>query len=494
MKPKRISVDIHTLANSLSLAVAPHGKRRLGLLTSIDGTQVVALVLSPESGCAELWDAQVSGNRYSSLSNSLPQAHWYERLALDMFGVVPEGHPRLKHLILHDQYPLDFYPLRIAACDIDEPVIDRKFHFLNVRGEGVYELPVGPIHAGVIEPGHFHFSCFGETILNLEIQLGWVHRGIEKRMTEVPWQKARFVAEAAAGDSAAANALAHAILMESLLGVEIPARAQHLRSMALEIERLAMHIIDVGGLAADIGMVAVAASMSRLRGVALGMGDSLAGSRFLKAFIMPGGVRNVEEKSLIAIAKDVKALRKEVKTVLDMFFSLQAVRDRMANIGKISRSLAVDFGLVGVAARAAGIEYDARNCFVHGAYPQYAMPSSVEKGGDVLARGRVRAKEIISSLEILELLLDTLAEGAVYRAPGDVLPADSVACSVVEGFRGELVHLGFTDKDGKFSRYAIKDPSFNNWTALAIAIRNNLIADFPLCNKSFSLSYSGNDL
>ncbi len=494
MRVERKSVDIHVLAESLVHTLAPHGKRRLGLLTSIDGSQIIALVLSPETGLAELWDAKVTDNKYGSLTLTLPQAHWYERVLLDMFGIVPVGHPRLKHVILHEQYPLDFYPLRTTAGDIGEPVIDRKFHFLNVRGEGVYELPVGPIHAGVIEPGHFHFSCFGETILNLEIQLGWVHRGIEKRMIEVPWRKARFVAEAAAGDSAAANALAHAIVVESLLEMEVPARAQHLRSIALEIERLAMHIIDIGGLAADIGMVAIAASMSRLRGVALGMGDSLAGSRFLRAFIMPGGVKKVEDSSLSSLKRAVSELRHEVQIVMDMFFSLQAARDRMANIGKISRSLAVDFGLVGVAARASGIDYDARNSFPHGAYPQYASPCCTEKGGDILARGKVRAREIMSSLDIVENLLHTLPEGGVYRSPPQYLPANETACAVVEGFRGEIVHLGVTNEDGKFSRYAIKDPSFNNWTALAIAIRNNLIADFPLCNKSFSLSYSGNDL
>ena len=495
MKLESKQMEVESLAACLQTALVPHGTRRLGLLSSIDGRQLVALVLAPDTGTAELWEAPLVGNRYPSLTPLMPQMHWFERGIFDMFGVVADGHPRLKNLHLHEQYPVSLQPLR------HEPLLpeqishtDRKYHFLTVKGEGIYELPVGPIHAGVIEPGHFRFSCFGETIVNLEIQLGFVHRGVEKRMTEVPWRKARFVAEAAAGDTAAANALAHAITVESLLEIEPPAKAQYLRSLALEIERLAMHIIDIGGLAGDIGLVTIAAALSRLRGKALGMGDLLAGSRFLKAFILPGGVRKIEPKSLAAIKLSVVDLRRELEPLLTLFFTQQSVRDRMDGIGKISRSLALEFGLIGVAGRACGIEYDTRNCFTQGVFPALAEPGVVEPNGDVYCRGKVRAREILNSLTMIERLIDGMPEGDLYNEPGKVLPANATSFAVVEAFRGELVHLAFTDENGAFSRYAIKDPSFNNWTAISIVIRNNLIADFPLCNKSLSLSYSGNDL
>lgn len=473
--------------------------RRVGLLTSIDGDELALLLLDPVSGTSELWESHLIGNTYTSLALSLPQLHWAERLLWDSFGIVPRQHPRLKPVTIHEEYPKNFHPLRTVPLNNGDQATtdhDPHHHFMEVDGEGVWELPVGPIHAGIIEPGHFRFSCLGETIVNLELRFGYVHRGIEKRITEVPLEKARFVAEATAGDTAAANALAHAIAIESLFDEEIPSTAQVLRTIALETERLAMHIADVGGMMTDIGMVAMAATMSRLRGTALNMAQILSGSRFLKAYILPGGVANVPGATDLKLIKEMAVdLRKKLKPVLNMFQDNQAAIARMDGIGRIKRSLASEFGFVGVAGRACGLGYDVRRHFEHGLFPARAPEIALETGGDILSRTNVRIKEIWSSLDLIEGLIDDVSIGGQFRIrlPSS-LPPGKHSAAIVEAFRGELVHLCVTGDDGKIKRYAIKDPSLNNWTMISIIVRDNLIADFPLCNKSLSLSYSGNDL
>ena len=334
----------------------------------------------------------------------------------------------------------------------------------------------------------------GEIIVNLEIRLGFLHRGVEKRLTEVPWRKARFVAEAAASDTAAANALAHATALEMICEVEPPLRAQQLRTLALETERLAMHIGDVGGMAVDLGFLGIAAAGSRLRGSALAMADLLSGSRYLRGYICPGGVTRDPDKYLASIKKTCLDLRVRLAPLVELFMSNPTVYDRLRGTGKLSPSLAEEFGMVGVAARACGIEYDTRRSFRYATYPQDAPPISTDNGGDALSRVLVRVGEIQSSMAIIEKLLDTMAPGPVLADMPEVLPSNKVGMGIVEAFRGELIHLVFTDGAGKIMRYGIKDPSVNNWTGVAIGVRNNLIADFPVINKSFSLAYSGHDL
>jgi Ni,Fe-hydrogenase III large subunit/Ni,Fe-hydrogenase III component G len=514
MKPLVKEVDINGLSNAVKSWIDARPNANFGLLTSIDGKQLVTLLLDPNGRSAESWISDLHGDSYNTLTSLVPQSHWFERSVYDLFGVIPEQHPRLKHILLHDEYESTFHPLSWRDKSSDKNIVckqqtskelfsseklistgaKREYKFLQVRGEGIYELPVGPIHAGVIEPGHFRFNCFGETILNLEIRLGYVHRGIEKRLIEVPWQKARFVAEAAASDTACANALAHAVAIESLFEIELPPLVRALRTVALEVERLAMHIIDVGGLCGDFGFLPGAAAAGRLRGKALRIGQMLSGSRFMRGFILPGGVRKFSHEHVSAMQKLIKDLRQELRPIYEIITENQTARERMEKIGIISASLAKEFGLVGVAARACGIAYDCRQHFPHGLYPEMAPPIALQKGGDILARTRVRMAEIQSSCNIIENILADLNDGPVSIKLPEKLPDNQVGLSIVEAFRGELIHMIFTDDKGAIKRYTIKDPSFNNWTAVSIAIRNNLIADFPLCNKSLSLSYSGNDL
>jgi len=497
MKLTHRSLAIDTLSGELKLWLSAAAGRRFGLLSSLDGNQLIILLLDPGPGMAELWESPVHNNSYKSLTLRFPQLHWFERILWDLFGIVPRQHPRLKPIVVHEQYPPDFFPLRGRQfLPGDERVERAPVNYMEVHGTGVWELPVGPIHAGIIEPGHFRFSCFGETILNLELYLGYVHRGVEKRMTEVPWQKARFVAESAGTDTAAAHALAHAIAIESLFEVEIPAAAQALRTVALEIERVAMHIADIAGIMTDIGLVGMAAAMAKLRGTALNTGQLITGSRFLRSYVLPGGVASIPTAAQAAQVKvSMDELRKQLKPLLSMLQNNYAALARMEGIGTVKRSLAMEFGLVGIAARGSGVNYDTRSHFAHGLYPQEAPLIATEAGGDILARTQVRIEELWSSLDIIKKLISTGADAAVaHISLPEQLPANAQTAGIVESFRGELIHLCVTGEDGRIKRYVIKDASFNNWTAIPIAVRNNLIADFPLCNKSLSLSYSGNDL
>ncbi len=514
MKARIIELELEKRKDELQRRLHMPGAR-LGLLTSIDGSQLLSLVLDTEKGSSDLLISKLAGRSYHSLTPTIAQCHWFERSTWDMFGLYPEGHPRLKHNLLHEPYDPEFLPLAHAspAVDAAPPGASadnvgfnlsssghRIYHNLEVEGEGVYEVPVGPIHAGIIEPGHFRFSCVGEIIMNLEIRLGYVHRGLEKRLSELPLKKLRFAAEAAASDTVSANALAHAEAIESMLELELSPKARFLRSLSLEIERVAMHISDLGGLAADIGFLAISSSMARLRGNALRLAELLSGSRFQRAFICPGGVAfKVNSRYLAELKSLALKLRQELDPLLEMFLKNQIVCERMKGVGRVSKKLAKDFGLVGVAARASGQNYDCRFHFMNGCYFDLqklgVMPAlALEHDGDVYSRAKVRAFELGESLKLIELLSESLPEGAEFKEVPESLPENAIGVSVVEAHRGELIHLILSDSKGRISRYHIKDPSVNNWTALAIAVRNNLLADFPLCNKSFSLSYSGHDL
>lgn len=438
----------------------------------------------------------VGQTTFPSLTLRVPAAHWAERALGDGFGLHAEGHPRWKGLLLHEAWPAGFAPFRDGGVPHAEPAATRKqYSFLEVGGAGVHEIAVGPIHAGIIEPGHFRFSCLGEVVMNLEIRLGYQHRGIERRMTEVPWQHARFLAEAASSDTAVGNALAHAVAIEGLLDVVPPPRAAALRSMALEGERLASHLGDLGGLSADVGYSAGAAIFARLRGGALGLGELLTGGRLQRGYVVPGGViRDLEPERRRAFARALAELSRQVKAGLPLVLENPGVIERMEGTGRLSPSLAREFGLVGPAARASGSDYDARRVFSHGVYPAQAPAPARREAGDVLARAQVRGEEIVASLDLLAQFVEALENGPICAAVAEALPPDRVGVGVVEAWRGELIHWITTGSDGRIQRSVIKDPSFNNWTGLAIAVRDNLVADFPLCNKSFNLSYSGNDL
>ncbi|MBY0357156.1 MAG: NADH-quinone oxidoreductase subunit C [Candidatus Obscuribacterales bacterium] len=467
-------------------------EHRLGLITSLDGKQLVTLLLDLASRQAKCWITEFAGDSYRSFTSSVPQAHWFERALFDMYGLLPKGHPRLKPALLNEAYSGIFAPLRSLAEHDEGKSYERDLSYMDVGGEGVYEVPVGPVHAGIIEPGHFRLSCMGERILNLEIRLGFLHRGVEKRLTEVPLTKTRFIAEAVASDTAAANAIASAQAIESLAGLVVPEKAVCLRALALEIERLSMHVCDLGGMAADLGCGAISAAFSRLRGSVFRLGELLSGSRFLRAYILPGGVARDADRYLAEFARTLKPLRKELNVVIDSFISDAMVLERLDGVGVLSPAFAKEFGLVGVAGRASAVSYDVRKVFQNKILPEPRI--RFESAGDALSRTKIRVFEIGTSLDLIEQLLASLPSGPIAVAAPELLVPDSIAVGIVEAFRGELIHMISTDNKGRIKRYAVKDPSLNNWTGLAIAVRNNFLADFPVCNKSFGLSYSGHDL
>ncbi|MHB9133033.1 MAG: hydrogenase large subunit [Armatimonadota bacterium] len=472
---------------------------RFGHLTarSLDAGRVAveALLLDTAQGQVTILSAPLpeGQSEYPSLTAKLPAAHWAERGIGDMFGLRAVGHPRWKSLLLHDDnWPLDLFPLSGAgqATSPREP-----YRFLEVEGGGIHEIPVGPIHAGIIEPGHFRFSCVGEVITNLEIRLGYQHRGIEQRLPEMPWQQSRFVAESASSDTAAGNALAHAVAIENMLGIEIPPRAVALRTAALEIERLANHIGDLGALSGDIGYSPGASLFPPLRGATLALAQLLTGNRRQRWFIQPGGVaRELTDQNWEALLQGIADLARRVQEHIPLVLEHPGVIERMEGTGRLAPQLVRDFGIVGPAGRASGSRYDARNHYAHAAYPALTPEPAHQEDGDVLARAHIKADEIAASFAILTRVLEELPASPICEPLPAILPAEAVGIGIVEAWRGELIHWITTGPAGTITRYAIKDPSFNNWTGLAIAIRGNLVADFPLCNKSFNLSYSGNDL
>ena len=458
---------------------------------------VEVLLLNTSQGDGVILSAELPEGvfEYPSLTPTLPAAHWAERAAGDMFGIRAIGHPRWKSLLLHDNaWPLDLMPLLPETAPHDG-VAREPYTFMRVKGEGIHEIPVGPIHAGIIEPGHFRFSCVGEVVTNLEIRLGYQHRGIEGRLCEVPWQQAHFTAESASSDTAAGNALAHAVAMEQLLDLAPPARAASLRTVALEIERLANHLGDLGALSGDIGYSVGASLFPPLRGAALALAQLLTGNRRQRWYIVPGGVaRDLDDTRRQALLQALSELAGRARECIPLVLEYPGVLDRMEKTGRLSPGLARDFGIVGPAGRASGSRYDARTSFAHGVYPEMAPTPAHREDGDVLARAQIKVAEIETSIAMIETLLTNLPDSPIRAEVGPVLPSNRTGVGVVEAWRGELIHWITTGDDGAITRYAIKDPSFNNWTALAIAIRGNLVADFPLCNKSFNLSYSGNDL
>jgi Ni,Fe-hydrogenase III large subunit len=436
--------------------------------------------------------ARVSGQAFRTITDVCPAAHWFEREIYDLFGIVPEGHPELNPLRFHEGWPKRFFPSRSPAAPEAEP--RKGYRFLQVRGEGIHEVSVGPVHAGVIEPGHFRFSCAGETIQNLEIRLGYQHKGTEALLAGKPGARQLILSESISGDTAVGHSNACARLLESVLGRPADPSAETWRSVALELERIANHIGDLAGLSADIGYLFGSAHFAHLRGKALGLLLELTGNRYGRGLNRIGGIGpRVAGSGSAGILDRLRSLRDDAERTGTILLESPSVVVRMEGTGRLALSTAGTLGIVGVAGRASGLDIDARRDFPSPCFSEFPPTVVVQKEGDVLARARVRFEEMLASFRWLSLVLPT-AGPAAGPAPAAAPHRRTLAVSVEEGWRGEIVHAAVLDGKGGIATYKVVDPSFHNWPGLSFAVRENVISDFPLCNKSFNLSYSGADL
>jgi Ni,Fe-hydrogenase III large subunit len=366
--------------------------------------------------------------------------------------------------------------------------------FYRVEGDEIHEVAVGPVHAGVIEPGHFRFQCHGEKVFHLEISLGFQHRGVERSLINSPDKKRLFQIQTLSGDTTAGHTIAYCQAIEALSGCKVSPRCIALRRVALELERLACHTGDLGALAGDVGFLPTLSFCGRIRGDFLNATALICGNRFSRNLLLPGGVRyDLDKERCDLLRSNLEKIGSDAIHATSMLWDTPSVMDRFERTGTVSKALATSIGLVGVAARACGLQRDIRTEFPLDDSSANTMPISVESSGDVYARARVRFRELETSLAFLQDQLKALPEGDLYEKPNE-LAADALAVSLTEGWRGEICHVAITDQTGKLIRYKVVDSSFHNWTGLAMALRNQEISDFPLCNKSFNLSYCGHDL
>ena len=429
---------------------------------------------------------------FPSLTPDCPQVHLFEREIAEQFGVEPAGHPWLKPVRFHGEPGGRAQPW--ASADGRPPMIGVADYF-RVEGEEVHEVAVGPVHAGIIEPGHFRFQCHGEEVLHLEISLGYQHRGIERRLVGGPDARTVHYMETLAGDTTVGHASAYCHIVEALAGVHAPPRAQAIRGVALELERLANHVGDLGALAGDIGFLPTAAYCGRIRGDYLNMTAALCGSRFGRDLVRPGGVLfDVEPALAAALSGRLADAERDTASAVNLLWESSSVMGRLEDTGHVSRAVAEEIGLVGPAARACGLGRDVRHDFPSGIFQFSHVPMSTWNTGDVFARAYVRWLEVQQSIRFIGEQLRAIPESPIAIAAPRALAPSQVVVSLVEGWRGEICHVAITGADGRFERYKVVDPSFHNWFGLALALRGQQISDFPLCNKSFNLSYSGHDL
>ena len=431
---------------------------------------------------------------FASLTEAIHGVNWQEREIQDLFGLRLLGHPNPRRCALHDDWP-DVYPLRkdFDLSTVLPPFAGVRHQFREVEGEGVFQVPVGPVHAGIIEPGHFLFSVAGEPVLYLQLRLGYTHKGTEKLFEALPVPHGVRLAESISGDSAFAHATAFCHAVERAAGVEAPPRARALRTAGLELERLYNHLGDIGAICTDVAFVTAHMHALRLREAVLRANEQLTGSRLLRGAACLGGVRfDLDPERRAALAGLVAWLRPEFAALVGLIRESSGTRDRLETTGVLRAAVARDLGVVGLAGRASGVDRDLRRDFPHAFYDQVRFEVPVFPQGDVQRRLAVRREEVVQSLGILEQVLARLPDGPVAVPVGEI-PAGRVALGFVEGWRGEIFHWIRTAPGNRLARCKVKDPSLQNWPALSEAILGNIIPDFPVVNKSFNLSYSGTD-
>jgi Ni,Fe-hydrogenase III large subunit len=464
---------------ALAAAIA-EGGRLVSLYGRADGAEVLlTAIVDDPTGAPRVLRARVDPEvGYHTLSVDHPTFHLFEREVHEQLGVHVRGHPWKK-------------PVRWEGGPGQVAMMDHPWY--TIEGKDVHEVAVGPIHAGVIEPGSFRFLCHGERVLHLEIHLGYQHRGAEARLRATDPRRAGPLIETLAGDTSVGHTWAYAAAVEALAGHDAES-ADPSRALLLELERVGLHLKTLSGLAADIGFLQGATAYGRLRTTVINTTMRLCGSRFGRSAVRPGGPTfALDTAGRDAVEAALGQLDADLPTVDDRFLSDRTVRHRLRDVGTVPRALAEELGMVGVAARASGVPVDQR-AGAGGVWAALPVRPAVETSGDCWARARVRIHEMRASVRWMRALLE--GRPTWERAPvalGELAPSRLVV-SRVEGARGEVVHCVETDARGGLLHYKVTDPSFRNWTGLAMAVRGNEVSDFPICNKSFDLSYCGHDL
>ena len=438
--------------------------------------------------------AMVDGEQpsFPSVTPDNAAAHWYEREVQDMLGLVPVGHPDPRRLVLHDNWPQGVYPLRKDFKRDEQPDLstEKHFSFPKVKGEGVFEIPVGPIHAGIIEPGHFRFSAMGETVLHLEAQLFFTHRGVEKLAEGMSLEKGLFLAERVCATCTVSHGVAYCQAVEKMAGVQPPPRARYIRTILLELERLYNHIGDVGNMCAGTGFAFGISHGGRIKEMLLQLNEELTGNRFLRGMNKLGGVRRDisatdSHKILTVLAKAEQEFREVTEIILTHDFFL----NRACTTGVLPREAAVDLGAVGPAARASGVDRDIRREHPQEAYGELEFTVPVFSAGDVLCRLKARVEETFQSMGLIRQALDKLPCGELAVAVG-AIPPYRHGLGYSESARGENIHWLMTGPANTIFRLRVRSASFCNWPVIPLTVPGNIVPDFPLINKSFELCYS----
>ena len=459
----------------------PGAFRVVYLFTAGEPDRRVELVLRTERGAPEV----------PTLAALSFPAGRFEREMRDLYGVVPLHHPLPRRLVRHQHWPTGWYPMRSDAGPAPEfGSTDEPYPFLTVQGPGVYEIPVGPIHAGLIEPGHFRFSVVGETILKLKARLWFTHKGIEKLAEERTPTDVLPLAERISGDTSVGHALAFCLAVEDAYDWEVPAQARLLRAVVLELERLYNHVADLGALCNDVGYGILQAHALRVREQLLRLNADVTGHRLLRGAVLLGGAR----VDRLPTSVQLEGVAADVAEIVELALRNSVVRDRFTGTAVLSAQQVHEIGALGYVARASGVDIDARRD-----HPFHDLTTQVtavtRTDGDVLARFLVRAGEVQSSIALLDLLLRDARPGTSYHDQPRRLPGGQVSgVGLVEGWRGTIAHRVEIAGDGRLARLKIVDPSFMTWPALPVALTGTIVPDFPVANKSFNLSYAGNDL
>ena len=460
-----------------------------------DGLVVMAAYsLGDQLLCLRL-PLRASPHEYPSISAEYPAANRMQRALYDLLGAHAVGVDDDRPWLRHGAWPADFFPLRRDADAARSFVLEQEHYaFVPVSGDGVHEIPVGPVHAGIIEPGHFRFSVVGEKVLRLEERLGYVHKGIDKRFEDMPLYEGVRLAGRVSGDSTVAYAWAYSMAIESATGVTVPPRAAWLRALLLERERVGNHLGDLGALGNDAALAVGLAHFSRLREQWLRANDEVFGHRLMMDCIVPGGTRlDPDAGALEQLRRQSSDLAAEVTTLRTIYDEHSGLQDRFLNTGVVTPELAAQLGLRGLAGRASGQARDLRVDVRWAPYDSLDVKIASDRRGDVAARVAVRFDELFESLRLIEAIVQRLPAGDVHCALPAVAADGAPGVGWVEGWRGDVLVAVEVGTNGLLRRCHCHDPSWQNWPVLEHAVIGNIVPDFPLINKSFNLSYSGVD-